>query len=102
DGYHVAVNRKPFAKDSLKTFKILVIANALGAEEMDDEGADGPAFSAEECDAVRAWISSGGGLLFIADHAPFGSAAQILAKRLGVDMSNGFTADPANSDQDSK
>ena len=102
DGYHVAVNRKPFAKESLKTFKILVIANALGAEDMDDEGADSPAFSAEECDAVREWINSGGALLFIADHAPFGAAAEILAKRLGVDMSKGFTEDPANEDPQSK
>jgi hypothetical protein len=35
--------------------------------------------------------------LFIADHAPFGSAAEILAKRLGVDMSKGFTVDQAHS-----
>jgi len=102
DGYHVAVNRKPFAKESLQTFKILVIANALGAEDMDDEGADGPAFSAEECDTVRDWIKGGGALLFIADHAPFGAAAEILAKRLGVDMSKGFTEDPANADPESK
>ncbi|MDQ6653007.1 MAG: hypothetical protein M3Y84_09715 [Acidobacteriota bacterium] len=102
DGYHVAVNRQPFTKESLQTFKILVIANALGAEDMDDEGADSPAFSAEECDAVRDWIRGGGALLFIADHAPFGSAADILARRLGVDMSNGFTEDPANADPESK
>ena len=102
DGYHVAVNRKPFEKESLQTFKILVIANALGAEDMDDEGADGPAFSADECDAVREWIKGGGALLFIADHAPFGAAAEILAKRLGVDMSKGFTEDPANADPESK
>lgn len=102
DGYHIAVNRKPFAKESLQTFKILVIVNALGAEDMDDNGADSPAFSAEECDAVRDWIRGGGALLFIADHAPFGAAAEILAKRLGVDMSKGFTEDPANADPESK
>src|SRR5712691_2117644 len=56
DGYHLALNRKPFSKESMQTFKILVIANALGAEDMDDEGADSPAFSAAECDAVRDWI----------------------------------------------
>ena len=28
DGYHVVVNRKPFTKASLDTFKILIIANA--------------------------------------------------------------------------
>ena len=102
DGYQVVVNRKPFTNASLLTFKILIIANALGAEDMDEEGADRPAFTEEEADAVREWVRGGGALLFIADHAPFGSAAEILAKRLDVDMSKGFTQDPANSDKQSK
>src|SRR2546426_9661748 len=46
DGYQVVSNRKSFGKQSLQTFKILVIANALGAEDMDDEGAGSPAFTA--------------------------------------------------------
>ncbi len=66
---------------------------------MDDDGADGPAFTIAECDAVRDWVRGGGALLFIADHAPFGSAAEILAKHLGVDMSKGFTFDPPNTDK---
>jgi hypothetical protein len=97
DGYQVAPNRKPFSKESLKSFKILVIANAIGAEEMDDEGADKPAFTEEECDAVRDWVSNGGALLLIADHAPFGAAAQILAKRFDVEMSKGFVFDVEHS-----
>src|SRR4026209_2026157 len=48
DGYQVIRNRKPFTKQSLDSFKELVIANALGAEEMDDEGADQTAFTDEE------------------------------------------------------
>src|SRR5262249_44213424 len=40
----------------------------------------------------------GGNLLLIADHAPFGSAAQNLAQRFGVEMSKGFTFDPNNSE----
>jgi hypothetical protein len=102
DGYHIAVNRQPFTKASLATFKILVIVNPLGGEEMDDEGADGPAFMSEECDAVSNWIRSGGALLFAVDHAPFASAAEILAKRLGIEMSKGETFDPANADKDLK
>lgn len=102
DGYQVVINRKPFTKTSLSTFKIVVIANALGAEDADEEGADRPAFTEEESDAVRDWVRGGGALLFIADHAPFGSAAEILAKRLDVDMSKAFTVDPTNSDKESK
>ena len=100
DGYHVAVNRQPFTKESLKSFKILVIVNPLGSEELDDDAAAGPAFTKEECDAVIDWIGSGGALLFVADQAPFSSAAEILAKRLEVDMSKGYTTDPANADKE--
>jgi hypothetical protein len=100
DGYHIAVNRKPFAKASLASFKILVIVNPLGAEDVDDDGADGPGFTTEECDAVNEWIRSGGALLFVVDQAPFASAAGILAERLGVDMSKGTTVDAANADKE--
>lgn len=100
DGYHVVVNRQPFTKATLKTFKILVIVNPLGAEEMDDEGAEGPAFTKEECEAVDDWVRGGGALLFVADQAPFGSAATVLAKRLELDMSKGYTTDPANADKE--
>lgn len=101
DGYQVVLNRKAFTKQSLQTFRILVIANALGAEDVDDDGADRAAFTEEESDLVRDWIKAGGSLLLIADNAPFGSAAEILAKRLGVDMSKAVTVDSANSDKDS-
>jgi hypothetical protein len=97
DGYRIVRNRQPFTKSSLTSFKVLVIANALGAEEMDDNGADSSAFTEEECDAVQDWIKNGGALLLIADHAPFGGAAASLASRFGVNMSKGFTYDPANS-----
>ena len=97
DGYNVVRNRKPFTKAGLDTFKILVIANALGAEDMDDDGAEKSAFTEEECDAVRDWVKAGGALLLIADHAPFGGAAENLGKRFGVDMSKGYTFDAANS-----
>jgi hypothetical protein len=97
DGYQVVVNRKPFTEKDLNSFKVLVIANAMGAEEMDDEGADHPAFTEEECDAVLRWVKDGGNLLLIADHAPFGAANQNLASRFSVDMSKGFTYDPQNS-----
>jgi hypothetical protein len=100
DGYHVAVNRQPFTKESLKTFKIVVIVNPLGGEEMDEEGADSPAFTTAECDAVTDWVQGGGALLLVADHGPFASAADILAKRLGLDMSKRYTTDPANADKD--
>jgi hypothetical protein len=97
DGYRIVRNRQPFTKSSLSSFKVLVIANALGAEEMDDNGADASAFTEEECQAVQEWVKGGGSLLLIADHAPFGGAAASLAGRFNVDMSKGFTYDTGNS-----
>lgn len=97
DGYRVVRNRQAFSKETLSSFKVLIIANALGAEDMDDNGADASAFTEEECQAVQEWVKGGGSLLLIADHAPFGGAAASLASRFGVDMSKAFTYDTANS-----
>jgi hypothetical protein len=102
DGYQLVVNRKPFTKVLLSGFKIMVIANALGAEDADEEGAERPAFTDEEADMVRDWVRGGGALLLIADDAPFSSAAETLAKRLEIDMGKGVTLDAANSDKGSK
>ena len=97
DGYRVVRSRQPFSKTTLASAKVLVIANALGAEEDDDEGADKSAFTDEEIRAVQDWVKGGGALLLIADHAPFGGAASALASRFGVEMSKGYTFDPKNS-----
>ena len=97
DGYKVIRNRQPFSKMTLSSYKILVISNALGAEEDDDAGADKSAFTDEEIQAVRDWVKDGGSLLLIADHAPFGGAAAVLASRFGVEMSKGYTFDKKNS-----
>ena len=98
DGYHVVAGRKGFTKETLDTFKVLVTANALGAEDVDDEGADRSAFTDEECDVVRDWVRNGGALLLMADHKPFSLAAANLAKRFGVDMKGDFTGDAANAE----
>ena len=61
---------------------------------MGQPAAANPALTHAECDAVRDWIKDGGSLLFITDHAPFGAAAECLAKRLGLELSKGATARP--------
>jgi len=97
DGYRVIRSRQPFSKTTLSSYKILVISNALGAEEDDEEGADKSAFTDEEIQVVQDWVKGGGSLLLIAEHAPFGGAAAALSSRFGVDMRNGFVFDPNNS-----
>jgi hypothetical protein len=97
DGYQVVPGTSKFHRESLKGAKVLVIANAAAPDASNDTSA--PAFTQEECDAVREWVRAGGSLLLIADHAPFGSAAEILARRFGVEMGKGYVFDLANSDR---
>jgi hypothetical protein len=97
DGYEALPNKERFQESTLKGVDVLVIANALGAAIFSSD-AGKPAFTDEECDAVRDWVRNGGALLLIADHAPIGAANEILASRFGVDMSKVHTHDTAHPD----
>src|SRR5947207_5652991 len=102
DGYQITPNKQKFSAETLKGYDILVISNALGAPLMNQPEASNPAFTDEECDVVRDWVKAGGALLLIADHAPMGSANQVLGQRFGVDMSKMFTIDRENFDKESE
>lgn len=95
DGYRVSPNKERFSRKSLKGYDVLVIANALGAAD-DTPLAARPAFTDEECDAVRDWVRAGGALLLVADHNPAAAAAEGLARRFGVGMSRGLTYDESH------
>jgi hypothetical protein len=97
DGYRVAPNRAKFTAESLRGCDVLVVANALGAESMGHPDAGKPAFTEDECRAVRGWVEAGGSLLLITDHEPMGPAAADLGKRLGVEMSLDSAVDPEHS-----
>ena len=96
DGYMVVPNKEKFSAQALAGCDILVIANAAGPRGQRGNSA----FTDEESDAVRDWIMAGGALLFISDHAPMGAAAEILAKRFGVDMGKGYTDDASSKDRE--
>lgn len=89
DGYGLTPNRVKFSKTVLKGYEVLVIVNASGPAEHRDASP----FTQEECEAVRDWVSGGGALLLITDHAPFSSVAAELSKRFGVALTIGFTID---------
>jgi hypothetical protein len=96
DGYRVIPGKEKFRRESLRGIDVLIIANATAPDASDE--ISGPAFTEQECEAVRDWIRAGGSLLLIADHEPYGSAAEILARRFGVDMGKGSVFDFTNSD----
>jgi len=95
DGYTVRASTTKFDKGAFAGIDVLVIANALSANAQSNPGL--PAFTEEECDAVRDWVLQGGSLLLISDHAPFGSAAENLGKRFGVAMGKGWAFDRATA-----
>ena len=83
DGYSVASGIEEFTPKGLAKTRVLVIANAQ-APEGSPEGAS--AFSDAEIAAVEAWVTKGGGLLLIADRAPFGGPARALARAFRVTL----------------
>lgn len=95
DGYRVRSLDAPFDAAGLGGTRVLVIANARGASSPGES-----AFTAEEIEALENWVRTGGSLLLVADHAPFGSAAAALARRFGVAMGNGYvSADSRRSER---
>ncbi len=89
DGYDVAEFSTAFSATALGTVKVLIVANAMGPG-----GHEGhPAFEESEEVALVDWVRQGGALLLIADHVPFGAAAERLAKRFGVEMFLAFARD---------
>lgn len=90
DGCRVRNSSDLFTVSTLSSCDLLVIANAKGGKHNHKGDV---AFSEEECAAVEQWIMAGGSLLLIADHYPFGSAAENLSERFGVHMFNGETSD---------
>jgi hypothetical protein len=98
DGCKVVPGTAPFTAASLEGVDILVISNPLGSENVEDSTATNPAFTPAECHALRQWITRGGALLLIADHAPVGDAAHALGETLSVDMRCAYTIDTSQTE----
>jgi hypothetical protein len=98
DGYQVRGFSTSFGRDALRECKILVISNAVGAENQTDPSYPHlPAFTREEITALFGWIREGGALLLVADHAPYSGAASALANMLGVQMLDGYAGPSAEA-----
>jgi hypothetical protein len=83
DGYAVRAWKEPFRKSGLDGVNIVMIANAQ-APAGAPEGTQ--AFPEQEVHALEKWVKGGGGLLFIADRAPYGGPARSLARAFGVTL----------------
>lgn len=94
DGWRVAGSGTPLTPETLASARVLVIANALNAVNVEEWSLPTPsAFTETEIDALRSWVEAGGALLLIADHMPFPGAAATLAAAFGFEMRNGFAGE---------
>ena len=94
DGYRVERNTRKITADGLAPASVLIVVNAVGTNDRNDD----PAFDDAECDAIQGWVRAGGALLLITDHYPTGHAAARLADRFGVKLSRGHVEDPVHFD----
>lgn len=96
DGFRVRGSAAPFTRALLDSARILVVANALHADNVQRwQRPIRSAFTAEEVRVVREWVESGGSLLLIADHMPFAGAAMELGRAFGIGFIDGFAIDQA-------
>lgn len=95
DGYQVKAFTESFTTQSLAQCQVLVISNPLnGVNANGNWQLPTPsAFTAEEIQAVKTWVSNGGKLFLIADHMPFAGAAADLGKAFGFEFLNSFAMD---------
>jgi hypothetical protein len=103
DGFVVSPLRQKFSAESLAGGNILVIANALPAEDANEESDWLPvhsAFTDSEIAAIEQWVSTGGSLFLIADHMPWPGAAEDLGHAFGIQMTNSFATDETCGDDE--
>ena len=98
DGCDLVTTDKQITKEVLSGFDIYIIANARGTGDLNDT----PAFTENECNSTKEWVSNGGSLLLITDHFPMGSAVEMLANKFGVEMQKGMVQDSVYHDKSSK
>jgi len=89
DGYTVKASKEKFTLEYLQQANILVIANALDKNRRDFNPPFGDAFSTDEVEAVKQWVSQGGSLFLVADHTPFPKIIEKLALAFGFKFNNG-------------
>jgi len=90
DGYELKVLREPVSAGTLAGAQVLVLVCPRGTSDTEDD----PAYTEKETAAIDHWVRSGGSLLLITDHWPYGAAAENLGKKFGIDMSKGMVQDP--------
>lgn len=93
DGFQVREHRQGFSEQSLVEAEIVVIANALDRDRTNWQPPYEQALTKLEVAVLTNWVSKGGALFLVADHAPFPKAIENLAAAFDIEFSNGYIND---------
>ena len=94
DGYSTRDFEGQFTQNNLRHVDLLVISNALNQKNVGNwSNPTFSAFSDVEIGALHDWVLQGGALFLIADHMPFGGAAEKLSNVFGFGFTNGHAGD---------
>ncbi len=96
DGFQVNSLETKITTNALADTQILVIVNAYKKTYSQFSIMQPPAaYDADEISIISDWVSKGGRLLIISDHAPFAGGTIALTKKFGFTYFNGFVLEEA-------
>ncbi|MCE7992814.1 MAG: DUF4350 domain-containing protein [Roseivirga sp.] len=94
-GFEVRSLTESVSSKELTEVAMLVISNPIHESDMGNWVLPNPsAFSTKEVKVLKKWVRQGGRLFLIADHMPFGGAAQAIGQAFGFQFGNGFARNP--------
>ncbi len=99
DGYLPTIDSALFTKSYLSNYKVVVITPAMpfkfgSKREVTDE----ITFTEDELNALYDWVSDGGALLMLSEHAPIDKSMTPLFKKFGIQLSTGAIFDSVYCD----
>lgn len=99
DGYSTYVDSSLFTKSYLSKFEIVVITPAMpfkfgSKKEITTE----ITFTNDELVALHEWVTMGGSLLILSEHAPIDKSMTSLLQKFGIQSSTGAVEDSINCD----
>jgi hypothetical protein len=99
DGFQPNIDSALFTKDYLSKYKVVVISPAMpflfgSKPEVTNE----ITFTDDELNALHDWVSEGGSLLMLSEHAPIDKSMTPLFNKFGIQLSSGAIYDSLNYD----
>jgi hypothetical protein len=99
DGYRASIDSGKFTSDYLAKYQLVLITPAMpfkfgSKKDITDE----ITFTNQELVAIKEWVSNGGSLIILSEHAPIDKSMTPLLNTFDIQTSVGAVFDPINCD----